>query len=67
MKQNRLKRDWQGGFPDFRRVGVYLEDISVFLVLHSFGFLGYYKCRNYFRDLIDCFLSSIWYTSLNVG
>ena len=23
MKQNRLKRDWQGGFPDFRRVGVY--------------------------------------------
>jgi glutathione S-transferase len=25
VKQNRLNRDWQGGLPDFRRVGVYLD------------------------------------------
>jgi hypothetical protein len=26
MKQNRLPRDWQGLYPDFRRVGVYFVD-----------------------------------------
>jgi hypothetical protein len=28
MKQNRLKRGWQGIFPDFRRVGVYPNNLQ---------------------------------------
>ena len=27
MKQNRLNADWQGAFPNFRRVGVYFDSI----------------------------------------
>jgi hypothetical protein len=28
MKQNRLNADWQGAFPNFRRVGVYIDPSS---------------------------------------
>ena len=40
MKQNCLKRDWQGGFPDFRRVGVYLRAIRFQPVAMSQRTLG---------------------------
>jgi hypothetical protein len=31
MKQNRINGGWQGVFPDFRRVGVYVLAISMSL------------------------------------